>query len=191
MEKILAWIDAVPDFPLPAHDTHCRWRWIGPRTGPEWTGDPDFLHLLSMTWSARTSYYDVKEENVGWLSMEQIAVDRQGKRKWAIYDHQVRWYLPCSRETAHKNSVERVQECEAWMTNLPRMLERAIATGLVAVKPATWISVGLACNDCLSRDMEEQCTHMKFLLPSWIETPGHELQVRMMQDEAARQEARK
>lgn len=50
------------------------------------------------------------------------------------------------------------------------------------------IPIGLACEDCRKRNITVQCTHMIYMLPSWKDLNGHELQLRMLSEEAARQE---
>jgi len=50
------------------------------------------------------------------------------------------------------------------------------------------IPIGLACEDCRKRNITVKCMHMIYNLPSWKDLNGHELQVRMLSEDAARQE---
>jgi hypothetical protein len=50
------------------------------------------------------------------------------------------------------------------------------------------IPIGLACEDCRKRNITVKCMHMIYNLPSWKDLSGHELQVRMLSEDAARQE---
>ncbi len=50
------------------------------------------------------------------------------------------------------------------------------------------IPIGLACESCRKRNITVKCMHMIYNLPSWKDLSGHELQVRMLSEDAARQE---
>jgi hypothetical protein len=50
------------------------------------------------------------------------------------------------------------------------------------------IPIGLACEDCRRRNITVKCMHLIHNLPSWKDLTSHSMQVRMLSDEAARQE---